>query len=113
MEIENQAVLDYFTALGFEMIPIEEGLTALSVEEAPDGEYALITDGEGSLPDSLDIPLLLACYSGEGAYLWSTSFKNAAQFTEIWSQGETYAEKLQAAQRHREEILDPRLRVQS
>ena len=85
MEIENQAVLDYFTALGFEMIPIEEGLTALSVEEAPDGEYALITDEEGSLPDSLDIPLLLACYSGEGAYLWSTSFKNAAQFTEIYT----------------------------
>ena len=113
MEIENQAVLDYFTALGFEMIPIEEGLTALSVEEAPDGEYALITDEEGSLPDSLEVPLLLACYTGKGAYLWSTSFKNAAQFMEIWSQGETYAEKLQAAQRHREEILDPRLRVQS
>ena len=112
MEIENQAILDYFIALGFEMVPIEDGLTALSFEETPDGEYALITNEEGSLPDSLEIPLMLACYTAAGAFLWSTSFKNAVQFNEVWSQGDTYGEKLQAAQRHREEILDPRLRAQ-
>jgi hypothetical protein len=112
MEIENQAILDYFFAIGFELVPIEEGLTALSFEEAPDGEYALITNEDGSLPESLEIPLMLACYTAEGAFLWSTGFKNAAQFKEVWSQGETYKEKLQAAQRHREEVMDPRLRMQ-
>ena len=112
MEIENQVVLDYFIALGFEEIPIEEGLTALSFEEAPDGAYALITDEDGTLPKSLEGPLMLAFYTAEGAFLWSTGFKNAAQLKEIWSQGDTYAKKLEAAQRHREEIMDPRLRTQ-
>jgi len=112
MEIENQAILDYFLALGFEEIPIEEGLTALSFEEKPDGDYALITNEDGSIPESLEIPLMLAFYTDKGAFLWSTGFKNAAQCKEVWSQGETYAEKLQAAQRHREEIMDPRLRAQ-
>jgi len=112
MDLENQTTLDYFIAFGFEEIPIEEGLTALSFEESPEGEYALITDEDGSLPDSLEIPLMLACYTAQGAFLWSTGFKDAAQFKEIWSSGITYAEKLQAAQRHREEIIDPNLRAQ-
>ena len=112
MEIENQAILDYFIELGFEEIPIEEGLSALSFEESPEGEYALITDEDGSVPESLEAPLMLACYTEKGAFLWSTGFKNAAQFKEIWSSGNTYAEKLAAAQRHREEIIDPNLRAQ-
>jgi hypothetical protein len=112
MDFENQAVLDYFTALGFEEIPIEEGLSALSFEESPEGEYALITDEDGSIPKSLDIPLMLACYTEQGAFLWSTGFKNAAQFQEIWSIGSTYTEKLKAAEQHREEIIDPNLRAQ-
>ena len=105
MEELQQPILDYFTALGFEEIPIEEGLTALSFEESPEGEYALITNEDGGLPQSLTDPLMLACYTAEGAFLWSTGFKNAAQFRDIWSTGQTYAEKLQAAQRHREELM--------
>lgn len=112
MEIENQAILDYFIELGFEEIPIEEGLTALSFEEGPEGDYALITNEDGSLPESLEAPLMLAFYSSKGAFLWSTGFKNAAQFLELWSQGETYAEKRKAAERHREELMDPRIRMQ-
>ena len=105
MEELQQPILDYFTVLGFEEIPIEEGLTALSFEESPEGEYVLITDEDGSLPQTLTAPLMLACYTAEGAFLWSTGFKNADQFRELWSTGQTYAEKLQAAQRHREELM--------
>ena len=78
MEQADSQVLDFFAALGFEEIEIEDELTALCYEESPEGEYALITDEEGSLPDSLKVPLMFACYSAEGAFLWSTGFKNAA-----------------------------------
>ena len=104
MEQANSQVLDFFVAMGFEEIDIEDGLTALSHEESPDGEYALITDEEGSLPDSLNIPLMFACYSAEGAFLWSTGFKNAAHFKELWSSDTTYAEKLQAIQAYRKSV---------
>ena len=112
MELENQAILDYFYELGFEEIPIEEGLSALSFEEMPEGEYALITNEDGNLPEALNIPLMLACYTAKGAFLWSTGFKNAAQFKEVWSHGKTYNEKLQAAQHHRESVADPHLQMQ-
>ena len=105
MELDNQINLDYFAALGFEEIPIEEGLTALSFEDGPDGEYALITNEDGSLPQSLEAPLLLAFYSAEGAFLWSTGFKNAEQFKPIWLNATTYAEKKLAAQQHRQALI--------
>jgi hypothetical protein len=109
METTNQTVMDFFAALGFEEIPIEDGLTALSFEDGPEGEYSLITNEEGTMPASLEIPVMLACYTKAGAFLWSTGFKNAMQFKQIWSAGEPYEEKLQAAKRHREELMDPSL----
>ncbi|NMC31608.1 MAG: hypothetical protein GYA36_03995 [Veillonellaceae bacterium] len=104
MEELPQEIRDFFAVLGFEEIPIEDGLTALSFEESPEGEYVLVTDEDGVLPQSLDNPLLLACYSAEGAFQWSTGFKNADQFRDIWAPGQTYAKKMQAAAHHREEL---------
>ena len=105
MEPINQAVLEFFTALGFEEIPIEEGLSGLSFEDGPDGEYALITNEDGLLPTSLEAPLLIAFYTPQGSFLWSTGFKNAAQFQATWLPGTTYAEKLQATQQHRDLMI--------
>lgn len=102
---KTQAMLDYFSPLGFEAIPIEDGLTALCFEEDPDGEYALITNEDGVMPDSLDHPLLLSYYTGKGAFLWSTGFKDSSQFTECWANGTTFAEKMQAAERHRDLMI--------
>ena len=105
MEAINPTILEFFSRLDFAEIPIEEGLTGLSFEENPEGEYALVTNEDGLLPVSLDAPLLIAFYTPEGAFLWSTGFKNAGQFEEIWLQGVTYAEKVQATAKHRDLML--------
>ncbi len=105
MEAINPTILDFFGKLGFAEIPIEEGLTGLSFEENPEGEYALVTNEDGLLPVLLEAPLLIAFYTPEGAFLWSTGFKNVKHFEEIWLQGATYAEKMQATARHRDLML--------
>lgn len=110
MDASPQNVLDYFSGLGFIEIPIEDELTAWSYEYGPDGEYALITDEDGLPPNSLELPLVLAFYTPEGSYLWSTGFKNAAQFQEVWSRGDDYAAKQQAAQEHRDQLASEFLR---
>ena len=74
MEPINQAVLEFFTALGFEEIPIEEGLSGLSFEDGPDGEYALITNEDGLLPTSLETPLLIAFYTPQAMKFISFSY---------------------------------------
>ncbi len=104
METTEQAILDYFSPLGFESIPIEDNLTALCFESDPAGEYALLTNEDGIFPLALDAPFVLAFYTAEGSYLWSTGFKNATQFREIWSTETEYAAKVKAAERHRDAI---------
>jgi len=104
MDNDNSQIIEFFAPLGFQEIEIEDELTALCFEEAPDSEYVLLTNEEGILPGSLAAPLILAGYSAEGAFLWSTGFKNAAQFREVWSAGRTSVEKIQAVQKHRQAL---------
>ena len=76
MTTESNEILAYFAGLGFEETEIEDNLTALCFEESPEGEYVLLTDEEGKLPESLTVPLTLACYSAKSAFLWSIGFKD-------------------------------------
>lgn len=101
MNTEN--LLEFYQALGFEEIDIEDGLTALFIETAPDESYALITDDNGSIPDQLRKTVVFACYSPAGSFLWSASFKNSFLFKDIWLQSEDIAGKLAAIRLHREQ----------
>lgn len=101
--MQEESVLVFFQALGFEEIEIEDSLTALSVEYSSDGSYALLTDDEGNKPETLKQSLIFAFYSPEGAYQWSTSFKNAYTFKDTWLQGETIMDKCQAVRQLGEE----------
>ncbi|MDF2499859.1 MAG: hypothetical protein K0Q77_573 [Anaerosporomusa subterranea] len=100
--MQEESVLEFFQALGFEEIDIEDGLTALSVEFAPTGNYALITNEEGTLPEKLRQNLIFACYTPEGAYQWSVGFKNSYVFTEIWSTGESLDQRCEAVRQYGE-----------
>lgn len=95
--------IEYFEVLGFEESEIEDGLTALAFEYHTDGSYALLTDEEGSLPQNLKQPLIFACYTPDGAYQWSTWFKNAYLFQELWAAAATPAEKYEAVRQYWEQ----------
>lgn len=95
-------VMEFFVDLGFEETDIEDGLTALSFELDEEGNYALITDENGGVPQTLRQVLVFACYSSEGAYLWSASFKNSYLFQETWSENPEVDQKLLSIQKYRE-----------
>lgn len=94
---------DFFGALGFEETEIEDGLTALCFETDAAGSYALVTDEEGAVPESLKRGVIFACYTPEGAFEWSAGFKNAYVFRDVWAGPATAAEKVDAVSRRREE----------
>lgn len=96
----EENVMTFLQELGFEEIEIEDGLTALAVEFEPDGHYALLTNSEGLLPEKHQQSLVFACYTLEGAYQWSASFKNTTVFKEIWSGGESLDQKREAVQQY-------------
>ncbi|MDR3564396.1 MAG: hypothetical protein P4N59_23575 [Negativicutes bacterium] len=103
--MSDDNLLAFYEDLGFEMIDIEDDLSALSFDLDQSGNYALVTNEEGSMPESLREIILFACYTPEGSFLWSTSFRNSYLFKEAWDTGATPEEKLVAIQKHRDDKL--------
>lgn len=100
--MSNDTLFDFYEQLGFEEAEVDDGLTALFQEIDADGGYVLITDEDGAIPDSLKQAVILACYSPEGSYEWSATFKNSQAFQAAWSSDLPIAEKLTAIQTSRE-----------
>ncbi|WP_371381497.1 hypothetical protein [Sporomusa aerivorans] len=98
----SESVLDYYAALGFEETEIDDNLIVLGIELSPEGIYALLTDDEGIMPVNLHKPVMFACYTPDGSYQWSASFKNSAQFKELWTSVQATEDRLAAITRHRE-----------
>ena len=97
----QDSVMHFFQGLGFEEIEIEDNLTALAVDCGVEG-YAIISDDNGNIPESLNQFLIFAFYSPEGAYQWSTGFKTAEAFKPIWSKGGTVWEKCEVVRQYGE-----------
>ncbi len=101
--MEDGNARDFFAALGFEEIEIEDGLTALCCETDEAGGYALVTDDGGAVPENLKQAVVFACYTPEGAFMWSAGFKHADVFRDVWAKPATVAEKVDAVRKRREE----------
>ena len=94
-------VAEFFTALGFEEVEIEDNLTALGIDTDSEENYLLLTDEEGKIPETLKQRIVLAYYSADGAYQWSAGFKNAYVFKEVWMASVNLADRLSAMQEYR------------
>lgn len=99
--MSTETVMEFYEALGFEETEIEDGLTAFSFEDTPDGSYALLTNDEGTMPESLKQTIIFAYYTEQGSFLWSVSFKNSYLLKDVWSQATTPEDKLEAVQKSR------------
>lgn len=97
----SNSLLAFYETLGFEETEIEDGLVILGIELTPEGNYALLTDTEGTMPQKLDQAVIFAYYSPEDAFLWSASFKNSTVFKEIWTKSSTTEDKLAAITNYR------------
>jgi predicted lactoylglutathione lyase len=95
-------ILDFYEAIGFEEIEIEDKLTALCCEIDESGSYVLLTDDNGAFPAALKQQVLFTLYSPEGSFQWSTSFKNADEFKELWQEATAPKEKLEAIRKYRD-----------
>lgn len=99
----SQTVLTFYEELGFEEIEVDDNLTALFYELTEEGTYALITNDDGLMPESLEDVVIFACYREDGAYIWSASFEDSHDFAGLWQAGNDVEEKLAAIERHRQE----------
>ncbi|HWR43026.1 hypothetical protein [Sporomusa sp.] len=100
--MSSEPILEFYESLGFEETEIEDGLIVLGIELTPEGNYALITDDEGTMPKSLNQGAIFAYYTPDGSFLWSASFKSSTAFKELWTGAQTNEARLDAIVKHRE-----------
>jgi hypothetical protein len=96
--MSDKTVQEFYEELGFEEIETEEQATAFYYEKIPGGIYALVTDEEGGLPQTLRQRIIFAAYSPEDAYSWSVEFKNSYLFQELWVQAQNSEDKFAVVQ---------------
>lgn len=99
----QQEIMEFYSALGFEEVEVEDNLTAFFLETDDTGSYVLVTDDEGELPATIKQKVIFASYTAAGSFQWSVSFKNSYLFREEWLRHEAVAEKLTALLAYREE----------
>lgn len=80
----KEDVLEFYGQDDFYETEIEDGLTALACDINEAGDYALISDENGAFLEDLAQPVVFACYTVEGSFLWSVTFKNSRQFMAVW-----------------------------
>ena len=102
--VNDESVLTFYETLGFEETDIEDDLTALFFELDPQGSYALVTNEEGAIPETLRQAVIFAVYTPEGAFQWSASFKNSHVLKNLWSGAETSQQKLDAIEKRRKSV---------
>ncbi len=100
--MSSETIISFYESLGFEETEIDDGLIVLGIELTPAGNYALITDDEGTMPRNLNQGIIFAYYTPEDSYLWSASFKSATAFKELWTGAPTNEARLDAIVKHRE-----------
>lgn len=84
--MSNNTVLDRYEPYGFYETADEDGSSALLYETLNNGDYALVTDGDGILPEDLEQEIIFAYYSADGAFSWSVSFEDSHHFFELLGQ---------------------------
>ncbi|EIW17418.1 MULTISPECIES: hypothetical protein [Pelosinus] len=81
--MSDNTVLDFYEPFGFYETETEDGCTALLYETLNNGDYALVTDGDGIIPEDLEQEIIFAYYTADGAFSWSVSFEDSHHFFEL------------------------------
>ena len=71
-----------FSLLGFLEETGEDG-TLTYVMDFPDDVYITVTDDNGRTPVRAKQNLVLACYDGQGRYLWGSEFKTFMELQKL------------------------------
>ena len=71
-----------FSLSGF-LEETEEDGTVLYVMDFPDDVYITVTDDNGRTPVRAKQNLVLACYDGDGRYLWGSEFRTFMELQKL------------------------------
>ena len=93
-----------FSLLGF-LEETEEDEAVTYVMDFPNDMYITVTDDNGRTPVRAKQNLVLACYNGEGRYLWGSEFKTFMELQKLCQQSPASSPALLQALKHASKTL--------
>ena len=81
--MDDNTLLEAYEPFDFYETEIEDGCSALIYEPIDNGEYALITNVDGTMPADLEQEIIFAAYTAKGAFAWSVGFESSHQLLEL------------------------------
>jgi len=93
-----------FEALGFTE-EMDEFEVITYVMDFPGGQYVIVSDDNGKTPVRAKQNLVLACYDGEGRYIWGSECKTFMELEKICAEHKAGSPELQAALKNASKTL--------
>jgi len=93
-----------FVLSGFSEETDENGITAY-VMDFPGDMYVMVSDDNGKTPVRAKQNLVLACYDGEGRYLWGSELKTFMELQKLCSENKAGSPELLLALKNASKTL--------
>lgn len=108
--MDTDTVQQEFENIGFEIVEVDERDVLLyelsdgSEEEA--GQYAIVSDDDGRIPTSMDMPIIVSVYDDNDTFQWSVTLPNGDELKDLFLRVESAEELLDTLQEIRQENIE-------
>lgn len=98
----HTALADLFEPWGFYETETDEGFYALCYDANEEGDYVLITDIDGSLPQDAEQEIIFAYYRSDNSFEWSVSFESSRELLALIDSHSTTGSLVEIVKEHRD-----------
>lgn len=97
-------IIDFYETLGFEEIEFD-GQPVLFLELDDEGNYAIVTDEDGVMPETVTRPVLFSVYNYTDAFQWSVTLEDSVFLADLYKRCPDLTDVLKNLQEYRSENI--------
>ena len=108
--MDTDTVQQEFENIGFEIVEVDERDVLLyelsDGSEEEGGQYAIISDDDGRIPTSMDMPIIVSVYDDNDTFQWSVTLPNGDELKDLFLRVESAEDLLDTLQEIRQENIE-------
>ena len=108
--MDTDTVQQEFENIGFEIVEIDERDVLLyelsDGSEEEDGQYAIVSDEDGRIPETMESPVIVSIYDDNDTFQWSVTLSSGEELKDLFLRIESAEELLETLQDIRNENIE-------
>ena len=108
--MDTDTVQQEFENIGFEIVEIDERDVLLyelsDGSEEEDGQYAIVSDEDGRIPETMESPVIVSIYDDNDTFQWSVTLSSGEELKDLFLRIESAEELLETLQDIRHENIE-------